>query len=63
MGNLAMAYRLDQQLAKALPLFEETRAKMNAKLGPDHPMTLHTINDLATAYKAGGQFCQGVAAF
>jgi hypothetical protein len=45
----------DVELARALPLFEETLAKYKAQLGPDHPHTLTSMNNLASAYQAAGQ--------
>ena len=42
-------YREAGKLDKALPLFEETLALMKAKLGPDHPDTLMSMNNLARA--------------
>jgi serine/threonine protein kinase len=40
MNNLALGYRAAGQLAKALPLYEETLKLRKAKLGADHPDTL-----------------------
>jgi tetratricopeptide (TPR) repeat protein len=60
MNNLASAYRADGQLAKALPLYEETLAKKKAKLGPDHPDTLTSMNNLAYGYEAGGQLAKAL---
>ena len=37
------------------PLFERTLATETVKLGPDHPTTLLTQNQLAVAYQAAGQ--------
>jgi eukaryotic-like serine/threonine-protein kinase len=55
MGNLALAYRAAGKLELALPLFEETLKLRKAKLGPDHPQTLHSMAGLASAYKAAGK--------
>jgi serine/threonine protein kinase/tetratricopeptide (TPR) repeat protein len=41
--------------AQAIILFEKARDTCNAKLGPDHPDTLHSTNNLAAAYSAAGQ--------
>jgi hypothetical protein len=38
-------------LTDALPLYEETLKLMKAKLGPDHPHTLISVNQLARAYQ------------
>ena len=40
---------------RALKLFEETLALRKAKLGPDHPDTLASMNNLASSYCAAGQ--------
>ena len=34
------------------PLSEETLALMKSKLGPDHPDTLASMNNLAVGYQA-----------
>jgi tetratricopeptide (TPR) repeat protein len=44
----------------ALPLFEETFKLQKAKLGPDHPSTLNSMNNLAMAYQDSGQFAKAV---
>jgi hypothetical protein len=46
MIGLAEAYRDSGQLAKALPLVEETLQKTKAKLGAEHPLTLRTMTNL-----------------
>jgi len=38
-----------------LPLLEETLRLRKAKLGPDHPDTLNSMNNLAGGYQAAGQ--------
>jgi hypothetical protein len=50
MNNLAVAYQASGQLARALPLYEETLDKRKAKLGPDHPDTLVSMGNLGKAY-------------
>jgi tetratricopeptide (TPR) repeat protein len=50
MHNLAMAYRASGQLAKAVPLLEQTLENRKAKLGPDHPNTLTSMWNLGKAY-------------
>src|SRR5438067_1436167 len=40
--------------AKAIALFAKARATFTARLGPDHPDTLRSINDLATGYEQTG---------
>jgi non-specific serine/threonine protein kinase/serine/threonine-protein kinase len=60
MNNLAVAYTESGQLAKAVPLLEETVDKVKAKLGPDHPDTLTSMNNLAGAYLDSGQLGKAV---
>jgi serine/threonine protein kinase len=60
MGNLAEGYRTAGQLAKALPLLEETLKLMKAKLGPDHPDTLTSMNNLALSYQDAGQLAKAL---
>ncbi len=50
MSNLAVAYEATGKLDLALPLFEESLRLKKAKLGPDHPDTLTSMNNLAAAY-------------
>ena len=38
-----------------MKLHEETLALQKAKLGPDHPDTLSSMNNLATSYPDAGQ--------
>jgi eukaryotic-like serine/threonine-protein kinase len=47
MNNLALAYHDAGKRDLALPLFEETLKLSKAKLGPEHPDTLHSMNNLA----------------
>jgi tetratricopeptide (TPR) repeat protein len=42
------------------PLYEETLQKQKAKLGPDHPNTLFSMNNLALAYRDSGQLAKAV---
>ena len=39
----------------ALPLFEEMLKLRKAKLGPEHPDTLQSMNNLAVAYREAGK--------
>jgi hypothetical protein len=55
MINLANSYHDLGRRAEALKLREETLALSKAKLGPDHPDTLTTMNDLADSYAALGR--------
>jgi tetratricopeptide (TPR) repeat protein len=47
MNNLAECYAVLGRYAEALKLFQETLALRQAKLGPKHPETLWSMNDLA----------------
>jgi hypothetical protein len=40
----------------ALRLFEETLTLTKIKLGPEHPSTLYSMNNLAWAYRAAGKW-------
>src|SRR5260370_19930011 len=60
MNTVCGAYRAVGKLAKALPLYEQTLAKLKVKLGDDHPDTLHSMNNLATAYRADGQLAKAL---
>ena len=53
MNNLAISYAALGRQAEALKLREETLALQKAKLGPDHPDTLMSMNNLAISYAAG----------
>ena len=48
MNNLAEAYQAAGRLSEPLPLYEETLKLCKAKLGPDHPDTLISMNNLAS---------------
>ena len=50
MDNLATSYAAAGQNDRALKLIEETLALRKAKLGPDHPDTLRSMNNLAISY-------------
>ena len=56
MNNLAVAYQAAGKLDLALPLLEETLKLQKAKLGPDHPDTLTSLNNLAVAYQTPGSW-------
>jgi tetratricopeptide (TPR) repeat protein len=55
MGNLASVYRAAGKVDRAVPLYEETLKHQKAKLGPEHPDTLRSMNNLAMAYRATGK--------
>jgi hypothetical protein len=42
-------------VAKAIPLFEQTLAALERVLGPDHPDTMRSRNNLALAYRDAGR--------
>jgi hypothetical protein len=50
MNCLALGYKRAGRLDKALPLYRETLKLQKEKLGPDHPDTLTTMNNLASGY-------------
>ena len=51
MNNLAISYADAGQNDRALKLLEETLALQKAKLGPDHPDTLGSMNNLAMLWR------------
>ena len=56
MYKLAVSYKALGRHSEALSLFEETLARMKAKLGPDHPSTLANMQGLAASeYLAAGR--------
>ena len=55
MNSLAVGYRDAGKFDLALPLLEETLKLVKAKLGPDHPHTLHTMANLGVTYKDAGR--------
>ena len=56
MNNLAEAYRGRRSSKRRLAAFRrDSEAVRKAKLGPDHPDTLSSMNNLALAYKAAGR--------
>src|SRR5262249_28410063 len=48
-------YQAPGKLDGALPLYVETLKLIKAKLGPDHPSSLTSFNNLAEAYQAAGK--------
>ena len=58
-----MAYQAAGKLPEAIALFERVRDARIAKLGPDHPDTLATLNNLAAAYQAAGRHAEAIALF
>ena len=48
-------------MAEAIALHEETLKLTEAKLGPDHPDTLVSRNNLAVAYRAAGRTAEAIA--
>ncbi len=51
MHNLAVAYQAAGRTAEAIKLLEATLKLRESKLGPDHPDTLTSRNNLALAYE------------
>ena len=50
-------------LERAIPLYERTLEARRSKLGPDHPHTLTSQNNLANAYQAAGKLDRAIPAF
>src|SRR5262249_16268346 len=46
--------------ADALEVYEQTVALRKAKLGPDHPDTLRSMNNLANSYHALGRYADAL---
>jgi tetratricopeptide (TPR) repeat protein len=55
MLGLANGYTVVERHAEALEVFAQTLAIQKAKLGPDHPDTLLTMNNLGSSYTALGR--------
>jgi len=49
------------ELARAISQFEQCRQLLRGKLGPDHPETLLTMNNLALAYYSAGRLQDAIA--
>ena len=63
MYYLAEGYHYAGMFDRALPLLEETLALRKAKLGPDHPETLSSMNNLADSYAALGRDADATLAY
>jgi tetratricopeptide (TPR) repeat protein len=50
-------------LSKAIPLLERALRATETKLGPDHPDTIESRNNLAMAYQAGNQLSVALPLF
>jgi tetratricopeptide (TPR) repeat protein len=48
---------------KAIRLFTRARATLTARLGPDHPDTLRSMDNLATSYQAAGRLGDALPLF
>lgn len=53
-NNLGAAYVAAGRAAEAIPLYEQTQAACERVLGPDHPLTLISPDNLAEAYREAG---------
>ena len=60
MNNLANSYADAGRSQDALKLHEETLQLRKAKLGPDHPDTLESMNNVAACYIGGGEAAKAV---
>ena len=63
LGQTPRAYERVNQFEKALPLLEEMLKLRKAKLGPEHPDTLESLNDLAEAYSDAGKLDLAIPLF
>ncbi|MFC2360878.1 MAG: tetratricopeptide repeat protein, partial [Actinomyces dentalis] len=54
------AYESAGRLKEAIDLFERTLADRERVLGPDHPHTLTSRNNLAHAYRSAGRLKEAV---
>ena len=59
-GQPGHSYNALGRHAEALKLHEQTLALMKAKLGPDHPDTLRSMNNLATSYYSLGRHAEAL---
>jgi eukaryotic-like serine/threonine-protein kinase len=48
-------YQFSGKLDLAVPLFEKALTLRKARLGPEHPATISSMNDLALAYSRAGK--------
>ena len=55
LNRAALHYQAARKFDRALPLFEESLALRKARLGPDHPDRLISMENLAHAYEAAGK--------
>src|SRR5262249_34124644 len=60
MNNLALAFKLSGQAAKAIALMEAIIGKRRTKLGGDHPDLLISTHKLARAYEENGHAAKAV---
>src|SRR5262249_11465827 len=61
--NPAPAYRAAGKRPESVALFERVRDAQVAQLGPDHPDTLNTLNNLAVAYWSAKRLDKSVPLF
>jgi tetratricopeptide (TPR) repeat protein/tRNA A-37 threonylcarbamoyl transferase component Bud32 len=59
--TLGETYIYLQERERAIRQLERARALREAKLGPDHPQTLASMNDLASAYRDVGRLDDALA--
>ena len=59
MHNLAVSYAQARRLDEAIPLFAEVVRLRKARLLPDHPDTLASIDGLADADLSAGRWAKG----
>jgi len=54
---------LNRDLAKAITLYQDTLAARERVLGPDHPDTLSSRNNLAGAYQSAGDLAKAITLY
>ena len=59
--HLALAYQDAGRVPEAIALFERVRDAEIARLGPDNPGTLTTLDHLAWAYRTAGRTAEATA--
>ena len=58
---LAFLGELGDSMAQAITVGEQLAADLERLLGPDHPNTLNSRNNLATVYRAAGRTAEAIA--
>src|SRR5947209_5254787 len=61
LNNLAIDYYGAGQTTNAIVLYEKIYAQRKARLGPDHPLTLASMDGVAAAYQDAGRIAESLA--